>query len=73
MTLTLTKFNLTEMNPSRAIPGPAYTPLPSFVKLGPIGHGRYTNVTFGPNDLDLCRDKPLKGILGSAYTCVPTQ
>jgi hypothetical protein len=35
MTLALTKFDLTEMNSSRAFPGSAYTPLPSFVKLGP--------------------------------------
>jgi hypothetical protein len=39
------------------------------------GRGRETNVTFGPNDLDLCRNKPLKGISGHSRTnpvkCVP--
>jgi hypothetical protein len=58
MTLALTKFDLTEMNPSRAFPGSAYTPLPSFVKLGPKDVGEKQMWPLGPNDLDLCQKKP---------------
>jgi hypothetical protein len=34
--MTLTKFDLTEMNPSRAIPGSVYTPLQVYVT-SPVG------------------------------------
>jgi hypothetical protein len=55
MTLNFTKFDLAEMNPSRAIPGSAYTPLPT----KDVGEKQMWHL--GPNDLDLCRNKPLKG------------
>jgi hypothetical protein len=54
MTLTLVKFDLDEINPSRAIPGsrPAHY------------------LTFGANDLDLCRTKPIVRV-GAPF--VPSQ
>jgi hypothetical protein len=76
--MTWTKFDLTEMNPSRVIPGSAYTPLPSFVKLGPWTWEIYKCDLWVPNDLVLCRNKPLNGNSGvglhthtNPVKCVP--
>jgi hypothetical protein len=52
MTLTLTKFDLTEINPPRAIP---YHVLWNW---GPKDVGEKQMWPLGPNDLDLCRTNP---------------
>jgi hypothetical protein len=58
MTLTLTKFDLTEINPSWAIPGSAYTPLPSFVKLGPRTWERNKCDLWAPTTLTFAETNP---------------
>jgi hypothetical protein len=56
MTLTLTKIDLTEMNTGRAIP--AYTPLQSFVKLGPRTWEIYKCDLWAPTTLTFAETNP---------------
>jgi hypothetical protein len=74
MTLTLTKFDLTEMNPSRAISRVSLHTLTKFCEIGPPKDVEEKQMRpLGPNDLDLCRNKPLRAIMGSAYTYQPSK
>jgi hypothetical protein len=79
MTLTLTKFDLTEMNPSRAFNSRVgLQTLTKFCEIGPKDVGEKQMWPLGPNDLDLCRNKPLMGNSGvglhtrtNPVKCVP--